>query len=448
MIELPKNISKYLLKAGYSLFQLDVFDKLAWLKGTMEWSNESRQKWRLERLGDILDFAWDNVPFYREYWGDHGVNFRRPRHLDELKSFPVVRKETLRANIRSFKPRSLKSIRHTHKHTGGSTSVPVHYLLDTEQWTLMEAFHSWGWAQAGYELGDPVAVVAGGSLLPERMTLKNRLRNYAQRRLFIYGVAMDSNLARKYHATLSRQGTEFLYGYPSILYLFANFLSEQNLKLPKLKAAITTAEMLLPQYRDGIEKGLSCPVFNNLGSNDGGFESYECHLHQGFHYNDLQSILETCPSDTDSDLGHLLITNLWNRSTPFIRYENGDLVSLSKKPCPCNAPFPLISSIHGRTADILTFSNGRSLSGPALTLIFGDMQIDGWQIVQTGHDSLEVRVLCQGDLNPSYVERISRIIDHHVNGDSHRVALNVRKVDKLELTQGGKLKPIWKSDGL
>src|SRR6187401_533984 len=156
--------------------------------------------------------------------------------------------------------------------------------------------------------------------------------------------------------------------------------------------------MMLPHYREGIHKWLGCPVFDDFGSNDGGVESYECDRHNGFHYNDLQSVLEVDKSDQQTAEGKLIITNLWNRSSPFIRYENGDLVALGGKPCPCGAPFPLISSVQGRTADILTFANGRSLSGPALTLIFGGMKIDGWQIVQTGLASLEVRICNSGEL--------------------------------------------------
>ncbi|MDH5811889.1 MAG: hypothetical protein QE160_06460 [Candidatus Verstraetearchaeota archaeon] len=251
---------------------------------------------------------------------------------------------------------------------------------------------------------------------------------------------MDRVLAKKYHRMLLKYGAKFLYGYPSVLFLLGKFLAEEGLTLPTLKAVVTTGEMLLPHYRRSIEKTLGCPVFDNLGCNDGGFESYECKEHKGFHYNDLQAILEVedCLSVGES---RLLITNLWNKSTPFIRYENGDLVTLSKVPCACGSPFPKISSIRGRTADILTFQNGRSLSGPALTLIFGEMEIDAWQIVQTGPNRIEVRILCREGLNPKYVAHIRRILSYHLSDD---IEVDIKRVEKLELTKAGKWKPIWK----
>ena len=427
----------------YRAYGLDVFGMYKWLLSTMSWTPQQRNEWRLRRLGNILEFAWNHVPFYREYWGDHGVDFFRPKEIEELQQYPILTKDIFRANAARIQPGDLHSIRHRKWHTGGTTGQPVHYLRDLEQWTLAEAFHLWGWSQLGYVFGDPVGVIAGGSLVPERMTIEGRIRAFMHRRLFLYGVAMDQSLAREYHYGLCKHRAKFIYGYPSVLDLFGKHLAAQGLSLPELKAVVTTAEMLLPQYREGIEHTLGCHVFDNLGCNDGGFESYECRQHRGFHYNDLQSVLNVDSTRTDSE-GHLIITNLWNKSTPFIRYENGDMVTLASQPCLCGSPFPLISSVRGRTADILIFANGRSLTGPALTLIFGEMEIDGWQVVQTESNRLEVRMCCLSELKPGYVDHTHRILRHYLTDE---VEIIVRRVEKLETTKGGKWKPIWTEVG-
>ena len=251
---------------------------------------------------------------------------------------------------------------------------------------------------------------------------------------------MDRQIAIEYHQRLCRHGTKYLYGYPSAIYLFSKYLADEGLSIPSLKAVVTTAEMLQPQYRQGIERNLECRVFDNFGCNDGGLESYECNQHKGFHYNDLQSVLEVDSLKNNGE-GRLLITNLWNKSTPFIRYENGDIVAVDNgKLCLCGSAFPLISSIQGRTADILTFSNGRSIAGPALTLIFREMKIDDWQVVQTDLNQLEVRIRCSSGLKPEYSDHIQGILRHYLTDE---VRIVIRQVEKLEKTKGGKLKPIW-----
>ncbi len=423
----------------YKAVGLDIFGTYRWLLQSLSWTPAQRLAWRLQRLGDILEFAWNNVPFYREYWGDHGVRFFRPKSLEEIQRYPVMTKDIFRSGASKVRPADLRGIRYREASTGGTTGQPVHYLRDLKQWTLAEAFHLWGWSQMGYEFGDHVGVIAGGSLVPEKITLEGRLRGWLHKRLFLFGVAMDRALARDYHRQLLRYKVKYLYGYPSILYLFGERLMEEGLRLPDLKGVVTTAEMLLPRYRAGIQRSLGCPVHNNLGCNDGGYEAYECAGSGELHYNDLQSILEVDAGGKPGP-GRLLITNLWNKSTPFIRYENGDVIGLRGDPCSCGCAFPVISSVEGRTTDIITFPNGRSLSGPALTLIFRDMEIEGWQVVQTKPALLEVRVSSKSELEPRNAEQIMNVLRRYVPED---VQISVKRAERLATTKGGKLKPVW-----
>ena len=423
----------------YSFLRLNIFKEYRWLLSTLSWSSEQRERWRLEKLNNILEFSWRHVAFYREFWGDHGLNFHRLKSTEELEKYPILRKELFKKNAHRVIPDNLNTIRHIKKWTGGTTGRPVQYLKDLEQWTFSEGFHLWGWTQLGYVLGDPVGIIAGGSLIPERVTYSEKVRNWMHRRLFLFGVAMDISIARDFHHRLVKHRAKYIYGYPSSIYLFSKYLHEEGLFLPEIKAVVTTAEMLLPQYRLGIENNLKVPVYNNLGGNDGGYESYECSLHNGLHYNDLQAVLEV-EEPKKSNGGNLIITNLWNRSTPFIRYENGDLVTLKKEQCACNCSFPLIASIDGRTADILKFANGRSITGPGLTLIFGEMEIDGWQVVQKSDRRLEIRICCTSGLRQEYVTHINRILRRYLSDD---VEIDIKKVDELEVTLAGKRKPIW-----
>jgi len=124
----------------YRACGLNVFGKYKWLLTTSSWPAKQRAEWRLQRLGDILEFAWNHVPFYREYWGDHRLEFRRPKAIEELERYPVLPKEVFRANGARIQPDNLNSIRHLPWTTGGTTGEPVHYKRDLEQWVLNEAF--------------------------------------------------------------------------------------------------------------------------------------------------------------------------------------------------------------------------------------------------------------------------------------------------------------------
>jgi len=420
---------------------MDIFGYRRWLDETMNWSDDARTAWRLERLNSILDFCWQDVPFFREFWGDHGVSRAPLRSLEELESYPVLSKNLFKANYDRIRPDTIESIPHKRCSTGGTTGGPVKFCEDLDHHALRYAYGQWAREQAGCVFGDPVAIISGQRLLPDQQKSisRTRLRLLLERVVPLLGVHMDQDLAREYHKRLLDEGVKLLYGYPSILSEFACCLSRDDLKLPDLKAVFTTAEMLQPRYRKNIEEKLGCPVWDEYGCNDGGILAYECHLHDGHHYNDLESVVEVTDKRRDG-AGSVLVTNLWNRSTPFVRYENGDVVRLAECPCPCGLPFPLISSLEGRTTDILTLPDGRTLSGPALTLIFCEMDIDGWQIVQTSPNVLEVRVLSASGIGKEDNDYIEKVFAAHVG---ENVQVKVVTVRKLETTVAGKLKSIW-----
>lgn len=435
MSRLRKSVASLVYRVG----GLDVFGAFRWLTSSEGWSADARRKWRVDRLNRILGFAWDHVPFYQEFWRDHGLKPRLIREIAELERYPIVTKTTYRANAERFIPDNIGSIRHRTWHTGGTTGEPVRYLRDLEQWTINEGFHLWGWSRAGYSFGDRVGVIAGGSLLPNSSSLSGRLRARLHNRVFLFGVSMDDATAESYCRILERERVQYVYGYPSILYLFARSVRGLGLTPPNLRGIVTTGEMLLPQYRSGIEETFGCHVTNNLGCNDGGYQAYECPTSGLLHYNDLQSVLETDRSLGETE-GSLLITNLWNRSTPFIRYENGDLVELGEADCACGCGFETIRKVQGRTGDILEFSNGQSLGVPALTLIFKEMDIDSWQVVQTKSNELEIRLCTPNDISANSAH-VRSVLRNHLNDD---VRVSIVRVDELERTAGGKWTPVWR----
>ena len=69
--------------------------------------------------------------------------------------------------------------------------------------------------------------------------------------------------------------------------------------------------------------------------------------------------------------GHkVLVTNLFNRTLPFIRYEMSDLVTIADGPCACGRPHLRLASIQGRREDVLSLParNGEQVSVHALLL--------------------------------------------------------------------------------
>lgn len=423
----------------YKGFGIDIFAKMEWLNQAGQWPMKSRDAWRLSKLNALIDHCWKNVPFYNHYWSDYGLKNAPLQHVEQLAEYPLVPRDVFKAHRQEAIATCLTSIPHKRDSTGGTTGSPLQYLQDLELHALRYACQMIGWGFAGYRFGDEVFVVSGGSLMPGNRTIRNRARSWLESKRGLYCLQMDEELARSCWTEMKRQKTKIIVGYPSTITLMCSALKRQGLALLGLKAVITTAEMLLPQYRRTIEEFTGVKVFDHYGCNDGGLLSYECELHAGLHYNDLESVLEIVGANQEG-MGELAITNLWNRSMPFVRYVNGDLISLKSGLCPCGRKYPLIGKVEGRTADILTFSNGKNLTGPGATLIFKDLKVDAWQIVQVGPETMEIRVRSSETLPAGQEEYIRRVLAQHLGLECR---IMIKYVDALSVTRGGKLKPVF-----
>jgi len=437
-VEIGRRVSSLVAPFVYKAIGMDFFRFHQWLESTSEWSLEERTQWRLEKLNQMINYCWNHVPFYQSLWDSSGLSNKALQSLDDLNSFPVVTKNLMKDSDFSLHSDDFHKIRKKLNSTGGTTGQPLQYSQDIELWSLSQAYNLWGWGLAGYKFGHKVAIVGGYSLVPAKAGVKERFRYFLDRKIPISGVHFDNETGKSIFSKLLQERPEFIYGYPSVLSMFGQYLTENNLRVDSVRAVFTTAEMLQNSYRENIENGFGCSVWDQYGCNDGGIMAHECSLHKGHHYNDLQVIAEIGSADSE-DPGALIITNLWNQSFPFIRYANGDYVSISSEPCPCGEPFPVLSSIKGRTADILVFSNGRKLAGPALTLIFRDMNISGWQVIQTTMDSLEVHISNSEPLGNEIVEYIKLAFSTHVGSD---IDVDIKEVTELQRTVSGKLKPV------
>lgn len=130
------------------------------------------------------------------------------------------------------------------------------------------------------------------------------------------------------------------------------------------------------------------------------FEQSEQH----FHINDDWVIVE--PVDKDNkpvapgiQSDKILLTNLYNYTQPFIRYEVTDRVVMHHEPCGCGNVSPWLT-IEGRVDDIVTFLEAEKeikIAPLAIYAILKEIhEIQKFQIVAYKDNKLELRI------NPTY----------------------------------------------
>jgi phenylacetate-coenzyme A ligase PaaK-like adenylate-forming protein len=147
-------------------------------------------------------------------------------------------------------------------------------------------------------------------------------------------------------------------GYPSNLELLIDEVKEGRLKISPV-LIMTGGEYLSDSLRQKLADTFRCYVQTSYSCTEGGTVACEC-TQQHFHINDDWLIVEPVDANgqpvadgVQSD--KIYLTNLYNYTQPFIRYEVTDRVIMHHEPCACGNPSPWLE-LEGRTDDVTSFT--------------------------------------------------------------------------------------------
>jgi phenylacetate-coenzyme A ligase PaaK-like adenylate-forming protein len=193
----------------------------------------------------------------------------------------------------------------------------------------------------------------------------------------------------------------------------------------------SVAETLTPDVRELARKAWGASVLNGYGSTEAGVIGQECPWATGLHVVEDLLVLEVVDENNrpvpPGVVGQkVLVTNLFNRALPLIRYELSDLVSIAQGPCPCGRPHLRLASIEGRCEDILSLparKGGRvgmhavQLESPLLSI----PEVRQFQ-VSLRDDGLLVRLALRQNAAAGVVMRLAR---HAIQTELDRVGAAV-----------------------
>ncbi|RUL84887.1 phenylacetate--CoA ligase family protein [Tautonia sociabilis] len=233
-----------------------------------------------------------------------------------------------------------------------------------------------------------------------------------------------------------------LTGYAGVLEELALEAESGRLRLsPELQQVVSNSEVLTDRARARIQAAFGLHVMNNYATGECTFLSNGCRTDPGAHVNADWAILEVVDADNrpvpvGTPGAKVLITNLANRTLPFIRYEVGDVVTMATSPCRCGSRLPRIERIDGRTADTFWIEEGgryRQLISSVFKNAFDyAREVREWQAVQVERNrfSVRVEVLPGQELDR---EHLRRALDRQLELYRFQglVSVEVERVDRL-----------------
>ena len=137
-------LNKIILPVGDSLFGGSYTTYLKeWMAYDLK-SKEELEKIQEDRLYNILNYACEKVPFYKNQ------NFK------SIKDFPILTKELLRNSKEQLISIDYKSSKLTKHHSSGSSGVQSFTFMTKGHQFYIRALQTHWWKWSGYSVGDPL----------------------------------------------------------------------------------------------------------------------------------------------------------------------------------------------------------------------------------------------------------------------------------------------------
>jgi len=427
------------------------------------------------RLRELVAFVRATSPFYAgKYQG-------LPNCIEDVRQLPPVLKPDLlkyfddwvtdqqvtRTSVEAFvADKSLVGHQYLGRYfvctTSGTTGVPTVLVHDTGMLALSSAVElaravpAWGltlseWARFARLRGRVAAVFVTGGHFQGMASMRRRHLDNPRREKT---ARMFSALAPLHEIVegLNDYQPAMLAAYPSSLALLAAEQEEGRLRIHPV-LVLPTGETLTPAVRARIESAFRTRVRQNYGASEMPVIAYDCGR-GGLHVNADWVIFEPVdeeyrPVPVGQASRKVLVTNLANRVQPFIRYEMGDIVTVTTEPCACGSPLPSII-VEGRNDDILRFTNLDGQSVPiapmALWSVIEDTPgVYRFQAIQTAPERLQVRLQAKVGAEVRQVwallrQRVQGYLERHGLGN---VQIDLAPEPPTASPVSGKFRHVW-----
>lgn len=419
-------------------------DLLAELRRSERASLAELRARQLSELQRLVAHAEAAVPHYRERFANAGVRADEVRSLADLRRLPILSRQEARASVDTRLSETGPAPAVT-KTTGGTTGEPlvIRYDIGSEHWRQAMRLRGFSWA--GHRVGDVSVHYWGEPSKPNRAlatVLKQRVDRALKREHYVDCTPRGDEHKAAVVELLRRVKPTAMMCYAQAGADLARYVNRTRSRAWDTIAVICGAEKVYPDDRAALEEAFGPAVYETYGCREFMLIATECSAHDGLHVSMENLIVELCDDAGQpvppGEVGQVVITDLHNRASPFIRYANGDLAVAvpDDEPCPCGRAHTRLRSIEGRKTETLVGADGSPVGGMVFNLLFSPLadEVDQFQAVQHADRSITLKVVSKSELSPRVREHIDAQAARYLPG----LRIDVEKVDDIPLTRSGK----------
>jgi len=386
----------------------------------------------------IIDYHIQHTEYYREFFNWDG--------FDDWQHVPIMKKSDLQQPLKDRLSQNYNTKTAYVGKTSGSSGNPFIFAKNRFAHAL-----SWAGFQDRYrwyniDLNKSLQARFYGIPLDFYGNVQERLKDRIslRRRFNIFDLSekkMEAFLER-----FKKSDFNYLNGYTSAIVLFSRYLKEKAVVLkelcPSLNICIVTSERLFEKDKELIENAMGVPVINEYGASEVGLIAFE-DAENNWIVNSEDLYIEILDENDQilpyGEEGRIVITALYNKAHPMIRYDIGDSGSLSPN---STLKKPILEKLIGRTNDIARLANGKVVPGLTFyyvtkTIIEDHGHIKEFVITQTEIDEFKIEYVSRHEFTKEQREKILEAIRIYVG---ENLKITFERNDILKRSKSGKLK--------
>ncbi len=398
----------------------------------------------------IIRYAYQ-VPLYHMKYKQAGIHPEDIKGIEDINKLPFITKDDIKAHF----PDNITPVGYPKKKahiicTGGTTGKPLCIYTDFFTMAKSSFITIRELKLLGLKLNNTKFAHIGNfnpyriDLIAEEHFIKH-LRPIITRR---NNLNVDvNNPVKKLMEKLNQFNPDVIMTYPATFQHLA-YLKRKGYGKNVNPRLCWTGGAILDEYtRSYVQDAFNCRLLNIYPSVEGGSDiAFECkqgtwHVHDDFFH--LEAIDEQQNIVEPGKRGHAVITRLWGRGTPIIRYIGmDDWITLDHDHhCSCGLKSTVIvGGVEGRKRANIVLPNGKVFPPGAFCFItpvlnrLNTFKVKQYQIIQWKKDEIEILLVIDEslrDTGPSVETIMDQIKKIYQEKAGPEVTITLKDVDKV-----------------
>ena len=414
-------------------------------------NNAQIKKYKNKAFRKIIKYAY-NVPVYHNKYKKAGIYPSDIKTIEDIRKLPFISKKDL---VEAYPDKLLPVNYYKDKAhvvgTGGTSGKPVYLYTDfyTIGQTIGISIRELKHLDLNFRKTKTAHI---GNFSPYRIDLVTQ--EHFQRHLKSF-ISMRNTLnidvnqsIKKIINKLEEFQPDIIITYPAIFQHLAFLKRNGYAKNIKPRLCWTGGAMLDDYTKKYVEDAFKCRLLNIYPSVEAGANiAFECfdgtwHIHHDYFY--VEAIDDNQQLVDEGNQGHIVLTRLWGRATPIIRYTGmDDWVTIgSEKECSCGLKTPVLKDgVEGRMRANIILPNGKIFPPGAFCFITPVLQklktykVRQYQIIQEKLNEINIKIVIDKHLRNkgASVEKIFKNIKKtYQEKTGPNVEINVFEVEEIK----------------